>query len=89
MQADPVALDGDPLALPASAHKPALQQAPSHSKHMKTVAPVPRLDYEPIYTDLKAAVGSDWASYKESVTLFLLGRFKTPSSPLVHEHGHC
>ncbi|KAI5301031.1 transcriptional coactivator hfi1/ADA1 [Ascosphaera pollenicola] len=75
MQADPVVLDGDSLALPASTHKPVLQQqAPlQHSKHMKAVAPVPRLDYEPIYAELKAAVGGEWASYKESVTLFLLG----------------
>ncbi|KAI5290389.1 transcriptional coactivator hfi1/ADA1 [Ascosphaera aggregata] len=73
MQADPVVLDGDALAVPGSANKPVLQQAPLHSKHMKALVPVPRLDYEPIYTELKTAVGSDWASYKEAVTLFLLG----------------
>lgn len=34
---------------------------------------VPRLDLEPIYTELKAAIGEHWAEYKQAVALFLLG----------------
>jgi transcriptional coactivator HFI1/ADA1 len=38
---------------------------------------VPRLDLEPIYTDLKAAIGEKWVEYKQSTALFLLGRSNT------------
>ncbi|KAL1976397.1 hypothetical protein VTN31DRAFT_2679 [Thermomyces dupontii] len=34
---------------------------------------VPRLDLEPVYTELKAAIGEHWAEYKQAVALFLLG----------------
>ncbi|KAI5281925.1 hypothetical protein KEM52_003812, partial [Ascosphaera acerosa] len=48
--------------------------APGHTKHVRSVAPVPRVDYEPIYLKLKAAVGSSHlAEYKEAISLFLLG----------------
>lgn len=35
---------------------------------------MPRLDLEPIYTELKAAIGPKWTEYKEATTLFLLGQ---------------
>lgn len=38
----------------------------------------PRLDLEPLYTELKNEIGKNWADYKEATTLFLIGRY--PSS---------
>lgn len=52
-------------ALPASA---ILSKAP------KPTATVPRIDYEPIYVQLRQAIGDrEWQSYKESIGLFALG----------------
>ena len=34
----------------------------------------PRIDYEPIYSSLKAAVGSYWGTYKDALAQFLLGK---------------
>lgn len=35
--------------------------------------PVPRVDLEPIYTQLKAALGEQWGPYKEAINAFMLG----------------
>ncbi|EON98200.1 putative transcriptional co-activator protein [Phaeoacremonium minimum UCRPA7] len=49
---------------------PALQKAPKTSQ----IIPA-RIDLEPIYTALKAAIGAEqWAAYKEATTQFFLGR---------------
>lgn len=32
-----------------------------------------RIDLEPLYTSLKAAIGEHWGNYKEALSLFLLG----------------
>lgn len=37
---------------------------------------VARIDLEPLYTALKAGVGEQWGVYKESITLFMLGKYK-------------
>ncbi|KZF20087.1 hypothetical protein L228DRAFT_35361 [Xylona heveae TC161] len=34
----------------------------------------PRIELEPLYTGLKAAVGDHWADYKEAIGLFMLGQ---------------
>ena len=49
-----------------------LQQ--SLSKAPKAATTAPRIDLEPIYTGLKAAIGEHWAKYKESVGLFVIGK---------------
>lgn len=36
-----------------------------------------RVDIEPIYTNLKAAIGEHWAAYKEAVGKYVIGTFKT------------
>lgn len=72
----------DPAALTA----PAAITVPSalNQKSTKALKSVPRLDLEPIYAELKAAIqrapvprqaepGDQWAIYKEATTLFLLG----------------
>jgi transcriptional coactivator HFI1/ADA1 len=43
-------------------------------------APVPRVDVEPIYTQLKSALGPDgWATYKAAVNAFVLGEYTVPA----------
>ena len=34
---------------------------------------IPRIDTEPIYTQLKAAIGEHWTDYKAAVNSFVLG----------------
>lgn len=48
--------------------------APLSVKTTKTVNSAQRIDLEPIYTSLKAAVGDRWGEYKEAMSLFVLGR---------------
>lgn len=35
--------------------------------------PVPRVDLEPIYVQLKSALGDQWTEYKAAVNAFVLG----------------
>jgi transcriptional coactivator HFI1/ADA1 len=76
MQIDPAALgapeaaDHDPVppARPAAPGTPPVIQ-----KTSKALISVPRLDLEPLYSDLKTAIGENWSQYKEATALFLLG----------------
>lgn len=36
-----------------------------------------RIDLEPLYTSLKAAIGEHWGNYKEAISFFLLGRCRS------------
>ncbi|KAE8375785.1 transcriptional regulator of RNA polII, SAGA, subunit-domain-containing protein [Aspergillus bertholletiae] len=75
MQIDPAALSRTESA--SSAITPSKNATPSTSttsKSTKALISVPRLDLEPIYTELKAAIGDSWPEYKEATTLFLLGQ---------------
>jgi len=36
-----------------------------------------RIDLEPLYTALKATVGENWATYKEAISHFILGKVQT------------
>ncbi|KAG2414214.1 hypothetical protein HFD88_003405 [Aspergillus terreus] len=75
MQIDPAALSRtDSPSNAISSSKGAAPTAPSTQKSTKALISVPRLDLEPIYTELKAAIGDNWAEYKEAITLFLLGQ---------------
>ena len=42
-------------------------------KSIKTVSAAQRIDLEPYYTSLKAAIGENFAKYKEAICLFILG----------------
>lgn len=44
----------------------------------RALIPVQRLDLEPIYSQLKNAIGSHWAEYKDATTQFLLGDSQPP-----------
>ncbi|PWY92951.1 hypothetical protein BO70DRAFT_328414 [Aspergillus heteromorphus CBS 117.55] len=75
MQIDPAALsrtDSSSTAITSS--KSTVPTAPATQKSTKALISVPRLDLEPIYTELKAAIGENWAEYKEATALFLLGQ---------------
>ena len=37
--------------------------------------PIPRVDLEPIYTQLKGALGDQWGDYKAAVNAFVLGQY--------------
>lgn len=79
--------DIDPAALsrpdPLSTANPAslsLSKAQAHGiaalplqKVAKAVNTAQRIDLEPLYTSLKNAIGDNWAAYKESISLFVLG----------------
>lgn len=47
--------------------------APLSLKTAKSVTSAQRIDLEPIYTNLKAAIGDRWGEYKEAMSLFVLG----------------
>ena len=81
MQIDPAALS----RTESTSASIATSKAPSGSatqKYTKALISVPRLDLEPIYTELKVAIGDSWAEYKESTALFLLGT--TEPEPALH-----
>lgn len=75
---DPAALSrSDPVATAAPASL-SLSKANgvtpiSTTKATKTVNTVQRIDLEPLYTSLKAAIGDNWGNYKEAISLFILG----------------
>lgn len=80
MQVDPAALSRPDSASAAMASSKAAASASAAQKPTKALISVPRLDLEPIYTDLKAAIGDNWAEYKQSTGLFLLGTTSLPFS---------
>jgi transcriptional coactivator HFI1/ADA1 len=47
--------------------------APSAQKVSKSSHVPPRIDLEPLYTALKAAIGEHWATYKNAISLFVMG----------------
>jgi len=42
-------------------------------KAIKTINTAQRIDLEPLYTSLKAAIGDNWGNYKEAISSFVLG----------------
>lgn len=46
----------------------------SSSKAQKTTNAPQRIDLEPLYTNLKAAIGDNWTKYKDAISLFILGK---------------
>jgi transcriptional coactivator HFI1/ADA1 len=49
--------------------------APSAPKVSKSSHVPPRIDLEPLYTALKTAIGEHWGTYKESISLFVMGSY--------------
>ncbi|KAI9675610.1 MAG: hypothetical protein M1817_000976 [Caeruleum heppii] len=77
--------DIDPAALSRTSSGPQTSSTPlaavkslssgggSTQKQPKVVSMAQRIDLEPIYTALKAAVGEHWLVYKDAISLFVLG----------------
>ena len=55
--------------------KPLSAQAPNVPKVSKSSHVPPRIDLEPLYTALKTAIGEHWGTYKESISLFVMGSY--------------
>lgn len=74
---DPAALSRPSISLPTPtlASKTITVSAPGSQKVIKTSQIIPpRIDLEPLYTALKAAIPADqWLAYKEAISEFLLG----------------
>jgi hypothetical protein len=76
-------IDIDPAALsrPVVSTTPILPPksintlAATVTKPSKALHVPPRIDLEPLYTALKAAIGESWGTYKESISLFVMGKF--------------
>ncbi|KAL8821891.1 MAG: hypothetical protein Q9191_007219 [Dirinaria sp. TL-2023a] len=75
---DPAALSRtDSISQPSTSltiSKPSTAPTSSAPKAQKASNAVQRIDLEPLYTSLKAAIGDQWAKYKEATSLFILGR---------------
>lgn len=75
---DPAALSRSDSIAPSIPHPLNLSKVngasqPSSSKAQKTTNAAQRIDLEPLYTILKAAIGDNWARYKDAISLFILG----------------
>lgn len=76
MQIDPAALGGESTPSTTQVPKSSGHAVPQMTqKSSKALISVPRLDLEPLYTELKVAIGENWAQYKEATALFLLGTY--------------
>jgi len=76
---DPAALSRPTVGLttPILPNKTLVGSVPGAPKIAKSSQIIPaRIDLEPLYTALKAAIGNEkWAIYKESTSEFLIGRY--------------
>ena len=79
---DPAALSRTDLASQPSTsliiNKQTTAPAASAPKAQKASNTVQRIDLEPLYTSLKAAIGDHWGKYKEATSLFILGKAVIP-----------
>jgi transcriptional coactivator HFI1/ADA1 len=75
---DPAALSSRPsVSLSTPVLKTITVSTPATQKITKTSQIIPaRIDLEPLYTSLKAAIGIEqWNTYKDATTQFVLGSF--------------
>lgn len=75
---DPAALSRSdtftqPTSLSLGTSKPNVAPIALSVKTIRTTATAQRIDLEPLYTSLKAAIGDNWTQYKEAVSLYILG----------------
>lgn len=52
---------------------------PSASKPTKTSQSYPRVDFEPLYAELKALVADHWGTYYDALTRFIRGMSESTS----------
>jgi transcriptional coactivator HFI1/ADA1 len=74
---DPAALSRPSIisTTPILPPKSILSTAPSVPKISKAQHIPARIDLEPLYTALKIAIGEHWGTYKESISLFVMGKY--------------
>jgi transcriptional coactivator HFI1/ADA1 len=75
---DPTALSRPAISTtPILPPKPISSTAPTLTKSSSKISGhVPqRIDLEPLYTALKLAIGEHWGTYKESISLFVMGQY--------------
>jgi hypothetical protein len=71
---DPAALSRPSISTtPILPPKTISASAPIVPKVSKSSHVPPRIDLEPLYTALKSAIGEHWGTYKESISLFVMG----------------
>ncbi|KAL8701047.1 MAG: hypothetical protein Q9224_000685 [Gallowayella concinna] len=86
VRSDSIALSiPNPLTLSKTNGTP----APSSSKAQKTTNAAQRIDLEPLYTNLKLAIGDQWGNYKEAISLFILGHLNQNELSLHIDHYVC
>ena len=74
---DPAALSRPLISTtPILPPKSLLSLGQSAQKASKSVVIPARIDLEPFHTALKIAIGEHWATYRECITLFVLGSFR-------------
>ncbi|KAH8820945.1 transcriptional regulator of RNA polII, SAGA, subunit-domain-containing protein [Xylogone sp. PMI_703] len=66
----PSVISTTPILPPKTINAP----TPSSQKVSKSSHVPPRIDLEPLYTALKQAIGENWGTYKESISLFVMGQ---------------
>ena len=77
---DPAALSRSDSITIANPSVLSLKQANAPSalpslKTSKTANTTQRIDLEPLYTNLKIAIGDNWTKYKDAIGLYILGAF--------------
>ena len=50
-----------------------ISTAPAQKSNRPTVITAPRIDVEPIYTQLKSLIADNWQLYKQTVAEFVIG----------------
>ena len=70
---DPSALTFQPPTASSLASKSNVTSVTPVQKTAKPSNSIPRIDLEPLYTNLKAAITEHWAEYKQAISLFVLG----------------
>jgi transcriptional coactivator HFI1/ADA1 len=75
---DPAALSRPSISssTPILPPKPINSMVGSAQKFTKTSAVPTRIDLEPLYSALRNAIGDNWATYKEAVGRYVLGKLQ-------------
>lgn len=60
---------------PIMSTKTLSMSAPGSLKVAKSGHVPPRIDLEPLYTALKLAIGDYWGTYKDAISLFVMGEY--------------
>lgn len=62
------------IPVPIQANKTVASSTSKNSKSSNGAVPQ-RIDFEPLYTDLKALIGQHWGTYQDALSRFMQGLF--------------